>query len=71
MRRDADQHAFSAAEWATSGKHCRRLFDPPIPVGTVPVSPHYVTFAMSPPSWSATICASMVLVLCPMAAAPV
>ena len=29
-----------------------------------------VTFAMSPPSCSATICASMVRVLCPIAAAP-
>ena len=48
-----------------------RLFEPPRPMEMVPVSPVVtVMLARSAPSCSATTCASMVFVLCPIAAAP-
>ena len=49
-----------------------RLFDPPRPSAIAAVSPVVtVTFARSAPSCSATTCASIVFVPCPIAAAPV
>jgi len=49
-----------------------RLLKPPMPMEIAAVSPaQTMTFSIAPPSWSETICASIVLVPWPIAAAPV